>query len=190
MPETAPAQVARLVQLVAWMSQRDNDTPVTYRAAAKHFGVSEQTVRHDLDTLVHLSEEYKPWLASLTVAFTADGFVLRSQGHFRRPFRLTSVETVALVLGLAGARGGQAIATKFGKALVKTPAVARLAVSIGLGPTPGAHVEQVLAVAREASARYRKLEINYCGSGGEPGRRVVHLHQIVQRGRWWYLVAW
>src|SRR5207247_698280 len=31
---------------------------------------------------------------------------------------------------------------------------------------------------------------NYCGSGGEPGRRLVHVHQIVQRSRWWYVVAW
>ncbi len=93
MPETAPAQVARLVHLVAWMSQRDTGKPVPYRSAAKHLRVSEKTLRQDLDTLVRLTDEYKPWLSSLNVGFTADGFMLTSQGPFRRPFRLTGDET-------------------------------------------------------------------------------------------------
>ena len=71
MPETAPAQVQRLIELIAWMSQRDTNTSIPYRAAAKHLGVSKETVRRDLDALVGLSDEFKPWLASLSVG---DGY--------------------------------------------------------------------------------------------------------------------
>ncbi|HEY6783400.1 MAG TPA: WYL domain-containing protein, partial [Gemmatimonadales bacterium] len=190
MPETAPAQVSRLVHLIAWMSQRDSDGPVTYHAAAARLGVSEKTVRDDLEALVRVSEDYKPWLASLSVAFTKDGFALGSRGPFRRPFRLTPDETLALILGLAGVRGGENLASRLGNAFAKTPAAPRAAASIGLGPSPSAHVEEVLGLAREAWDRSRKLAINYCGSGGEPGRRVVQVHQIVQRQMWWYLIAW
>src|SRR5256712_11171115 len=89
MPETAPAQVQRLIELIAWMSQRDTNTSIPYRAAAKHLGVSTETVRRDLDALVSLSDEFKPWLASLTVGIVADGFVVESRRSFRRAFRLT-----------------------------------------------------------------------------------------------------
>jgi predicted DNA-binding transcriptional regulator YafY len=190
MPETAPAQVARLVHLVAWMSQRDTGKPVPYRSAAKQLRVSEGTLRQDLDTLVRLTDEYKPWLSSLNVVFTVDGFMLASQGPFRRPFRLTGDETLALILGLASARGGQMLAGKLGAVLAKSPTVGRVTATVGLGPTPSEHVEEVLGLAREALAAHRKIEINYCGSDGEPGRRVVHPHQIVQRLVWWYVIAW
>ena len=73
MPETAPAQVRRLIELIAWMSQRDTNTSIPYRVAAKHLGVSAATVRRDLDALVALSDEFKPWLASLTVGIVAEG---------------------------------------------------------------------------------------------------------------------
>jgi predicted DNA-binding transcriptional regulator YafY len=190
MAETTPAQVARLVHLVAWMSQRDTGKAVPYRAAAKQLGVSEKALRQDLDTLVRLTDEYKPWLSSLNIAFTADGFMLASQGPFRRPFRLTGDETLALILGLATVGGGQKVATKLGTVLAKNRAVERATPVIGLGPTPSEHVEEVLGLIREAIGTHRKLEINYCGSEGEPGRRVVHPHQIVQRQVWWYVIAW
>jgi proteasome accessory factor C len=190
MTETAPAQVSRLVQLIAWMSQRDTRTPVSYRAAAKHLEVSEATVRGDVETLLHLTDDYKEWLSSLSIVLTADGFLLRSRGQFQRPFRLTGDETLSLIVGLANERGGQSIAAKLGAAFAKTPAAHRASVTIGLGPTPGAHVEAVLGVARQALDTQRKMEIDYCGSGAGPSRRVIWPHQIVQRQRWWYVMAW
>jgi len=183
--------VARLVHLVAWMSQRDTGKPVPYRSAAKHLRVSEKILRQDLDTLVRLTDEYKPWLSSLNVGFTADGFMLTSQGPFRRPFRLTGDETLALIVGLATTQGGgQKLASKLGALLTKSPAMTRASATIGLGPTPSEHVEEVLGLAREAMATHRKLEISYCASKGEPRQRVIHPHQIVQRLLWWYVIAW
>src|SRR5581483_10241233 len=125
MPDPAPAQLARLVHLIAWMSQRDTGASVSYAAAARHLGVSRATIRDDLDALARLGERYRPWLASLSVAYTARGFVLGSRGPFRRPFRLTPDEALALVAGLAGVRGGPALAAKLGAALARRPAAAR-----------------------------------------------------------------
>jgi len=146
MPDTAQAQVPRLVELVAWLSQSDSAKPVTYRAAARHLGVAEQTLRRDLDVLFGLSDEHRDWLASLRVAVVAQGFAASSRGPFRRP------------LHFSGA--------------------------------PSEELEQALAVARRARDESKKLEILYCASGGEPSRRVVHVHQIVEAAGRWYVVAW
>ena len=172
------------------MSRRDTRQPLAYRAAARQLGVSVKALRQDLDAVVRLSDEYKPWLSSLSVAFTADGFALASQGHFRRPFRLTADETLTLVVGLAGARGGGQMAAKLGRALAQSPVVGRAPTSIGLGPTPTAQVEDVLALAREARDDRRRMELLYCGSTSEQRRRVVDAYQIVQRQQWWYVIAW
>src|SRR5437879_13302486 len=122
MPESAPAQAQRLIGLIAWTSQRDTNTSIPYRAAAKHLGVRTETVRRDLDALVSLSDEFKPWLASLTVGIVADGFVVESRGSFRRPFRLTPAESLALMIALAAARSGTAVAQKLGGATAGAPA--------------------------------------------------------------------
>jgi predicted DNA-binding transcriptional regulator YafY len=190
MPETATTQAVRLVELVAWMSQRDSNKPVPYRAAARRLGVTEEVIRTDLSTLVGLTDAYKPWLASLNVAILADGFVVESRGSFRRPFRLTPEEALAVVIGLAGSRGGAALAKKLGAALSAAPDADTVGRAYGLGPTPTAHLDQVLAQARQARAGRLKLEIHYCGLGAEPASRVVHVHQVVQYFGVWYVIAW
>ena len=48
MPDQAAAQVLRLIELVAWLSQRDSDGSVTYARAAARLGVSADVVRRDL----------------------------------------------------------------------------------------------------------------------------------------------
>src|SRR5256885_13654611 len=123
MPDTAQAQVPRLVGLVAWLSQCDAAKHYTYRAAARHLGVAEQTLRRDLDVLFGLSGEHRDWLASLRVAVVAQGFAASSRGAFRRPLHFRGEEGLALLLGLSGARGGHAIAQKLGPALRAAPPV-------------------------------------------------------------------
>src|SRR2546429_7211796 len=123
MPDTAQAQVPRLVELVAWLSQSDSAKPVSYRAAARHLGVGEQTLRRDLDVLFGLSDEHRDWLASLRVAVVAQGFAASSRGPFRRPLHFTGEEGLALLLGPSGARGGKAIAQKPSPALRAAPPV-------------------------------------------------------------------
>jgi predicted DNA-binding transcriptional regulator YafY len=123
------------------------------------------------------------------VAVVADGFAASSLGAFRRPLRFTGEEALALLLGLAGARGGRAIAQKLSQALGAAPPAETVDAAYAISGAPSEELEQVLAVARRARDERRKLEILYCASAGEPSRRVVHVHQMVEAGRW-YLVAW
>src|SRR5438034_10809786 len=90
MPDTAVTQAPRLIELIAWLSQGDNRGTITYKAAARKFGVSEAQIRDDLDVLVHLSDEHKDFLASVRVAIVADGFTVVSRGPFRRPIQFSA----------------------------------------------------------------------------------------------------
>src|SRR2546421_9436524 len=185
MPDPAPAKVPRLVELDAWLSQSDSAKPVSYRAAARHLGVAEQTLRRDLDVLFGLSGEHRDWLASLRVAVVAQGSAASSGGPFRRPLHFTGEEGLALLLGLSGARSGKAIAKKLSHALGAAPPVETVEAAYAISGAPSEELEQVLAVARRARDESTKLEILYCASGGEPSRRGVHGHQIGEgAGRW------
>ena len=98
MPDTAVTQAPRLIELLAWLSQRDSATTITYKAAAKRFGVSEAQIRDDLDVLVRLADEHKDFLASVRVAIVAGGFTVVSRGPFRRPIQFSNEESLALLL--------------------------------------------------------------------------------------------
>ena len=184
MPDTAATQAPRLIELIAWLSQSDTGSTITYKAAARRLGVSEQQVREDLDLLLRLSDEHKDWLASLRVAIVAGGFAVISRGAFRRPIQLTPEEGLALQLGLGAVTGGRKVAPKFykGKEAIES--------AYAIGAAPSAELDGILAVARSARDKKRKLDLLYCGSDGEPSRRVAHVHQIVENAGRWYVVAW
>ena len=184
MADTAVTQAPRLIELIAWLSQGDSRGTITYKAAAKKFGVSEAQIRNDLDVLVHLSDEHKDFLASVRVAIVADGFTVVSRGPFRRPVQFSAEEGLALLLGLGAVQGGHGVAAKFKKGTETIES------AYAIGSAPSADLDGVLAVARTARDDKRKLEILYCGSAGEPSRRIVHVHQIVEAGGRWYVIAW
>jgi predicted DNA-binding transcriptional regulator YafY len=190
MPDTAVTQAPRIVELVAWLSQSDRASAIGYRAAARHLGVSEQQIREDLDVLLELSAEHKDWLASLRVGIVADGLAVHSSGAFRRPMHFSGEEGLALLIGLAAVRGGKAVAAKFAKALRRTPPAEAVESSFAIGAAPSDELEGVLAVCRRARDEKRKLDVLYCGSAGEPSRRVVHVHQLVESFGRWYVYAW
>ncbi|MBK7784516.1 MAG: WYL domain-containing protein [Gemmatimonadetes bacterium] len=190
MAELAGTQVQRLVALVAWMSQRDTGRPVRYRDAARALAVPEALLRDDLQVLIDLTDSYKPWLSSLSVALVANGFTLSSRGAFRRPLRFSHDEALALLVGLAGLRGAGALAGKLGAGFAAAPPVTEVERSWAMGPTPAEPVAPLLALFRRARDERRKVELRYCGSRGEPSSRIVHPHQVVQAGRAWYVVAW
>jgi predicted DNA-binding transcriptional regulator YafY len=184
MPDTAVTQAPRLIELIAWLSQSDTAATISYKAAARKFGVSEQQIRDDLDVLVRLSDEHKDFLASLRVAIVADGFTVISRGAFRRPIQFSAEEGLALLLGLGAVQGGRGVAGKFKKGTETIES------AYAIGSAPSADLDGVLAVARAARDDKRKLELLYCGSGGEPSRRVAHVHQIVESAGRWYVIAW
>ena len=184
MPDTALTQTPRLIELIAWLSQSDSRGTITYKAAAKKFGVSEAQIRDDLDVLVRLSDEHKDFLASVRVAIVADGFTVVSRGPFLRPIQFSAEEGLALLLGLGAVQGGRGVAAKFKKGTETIQS------AYAIGSAPSADLDGVLAVARTARDEKRKLELLYCGSGGEPSRRIAHVHQIVESAGRWYVVAW
>ena len=184
MPDTSVTQAPRLIELIAWLSQGDSGATITYKAAARKFGVSEAQIRNDLDVLVHLSDEHKDFLASVRVAIVADGFTVVSRGPFRRPIQFSAEEGLALLLGLGAVQGGRAVAAKFRKGTETIES------AYAIGSAPSADLDGVLAVARTARDEKRKLELLYCGSDGEPSRRIAHVHQIVENAGRWYVIAW
>src|SRR5206468_11293680 len=99
MPDTSVTQAPRLIELIAWLSQGDSGATITYKAAARKFGVSEAQIRNDLDVLVHLSDEHKDFLASVRVAIVADGFTVVSRGPFRRPIQFSAEQQGQAFLG-------------------------------------------------------------------------------------------
>ncbi len=184
MPDTAVTQAPRLIELIAWLSQGDSRGTITYKAAARKFGVSEQQIRDDLDVLVRLSDEHKDFLASVRVAIVADGFTVVSRGPFRRPVQFSAEEGLALLLGLGAVQGGRGVASKFKKGTETIES------AYAIGSAPSADLDGVLAVARTARDDKRKLVLLYCGSDGEPSRRIAHVHQIVESAGRWYVIAW
>ncbi len=190
MSDLAEARIERLVSLIAWMSQRDSERPVSYRAAARYLKISEETLREDLEILVNLTESYKPWLASLGLVFEEDGFRLKSLGPFRRPLRLTREEGLALILGLLASPGGRDLALRLGRELGTQTDAGEAERNWVFGPTPQEWVARVLGQAREARDNHRKLDLTYCGSAGEPSRRVVHPYQVIHAAGLWYIIAW
>ncbi len=184
MPDTAVTQAPRLIELIAWLSQGDSGATITYKAAARKFGVSEEQIRDDLDVLVRLSDEHKDFLASVRVAIVADGFTVVSRGPFRRPIQFSAEEGLALLLGLGAVQGGRSVAAKFKKGTETIES------AYAIGSAPSADLDGVLAVARAARDEKHKLELLYCGSDGEPSRRIAHVHQIVESAGRWYVIAW
>jgi proteasome accessory factor C len=184
MPDTAVTQAPRLIELIAWLSQGDSRGTITYKAAARKLGVSEAQIRADLDVLIHLSDEHKDFLASVRVAIVADGFTVVSRGPFRRPIQFTAEEGLALLLGLGAVQDGRGVAAKFKKGTETVES------AYAIGSAPSADLDGVLAVARAARDERRKLELLYCGLDGEPSRRIVHVHQIVESAGRWYVIAW
>ncbi len=184
MPDTAVTQAPRLIELIAWLSQGDKRGTITYKAAARKFGVSEPQIRDDLDVLVRLSDEHKDFLASVRVAIVAEGFTVVSRGPFRRPIQFSAEEGLALLLGIGAVQGGRGVAAKFKKGTETIES------AYAIGSAPSAELDGVLAVARTARDEKRKLELLYCGSDGEPSRRIAHVHQIVESAGRWYVIAW
>src|SRR3989442_15038042 len=81
---------------------------------------------------------------------------------------------------------GRVVQQRFGALFAKSPAGAGAKATVGVGPTPSEHVEDLLGLAREAAATHNKVESTTAAPKGEPGQRVIHPHQIVQRLAWWY----
>jgi proteasome accessory factor C len=190
MAPIAQLQVQRIIALVAWMSQRNSQDAVSYKALAGRLGVAESTIRGDLQVLLDLTDGHKDWLSSVSVMLTASGVTLSSRGAFRRPLRLSRDEGLTLMAGLAGTAGGKALARRLGSAFGVEQADLDAGDQWAMGPIARPVLARTLSVVRQARDTRRRLRLRYCGSSGEPVDRVVHVHQVVQGSGAWYVTAW
>ena len=166
---------------------------------ADRLGVSERTLRRDVDRLRELGYP----VDSTTGA--AGGYRLASGAHMP-PLLLDDDEAVAIAVGLRAAAGASVdgIEDTSLRALAKLEQVLpdRLrrrvnAVHTNVVPLRWADAANyptidadALALLAQACRDHEEVRFEYQRRDGEEGRRLVQPHQLVSSGRKWYLVAW
>ncbi|GAA0257448.1 YafY family protein [Cryptosporangium japonicum] len=163
---------------------------------AERLGVSERTLRRDVDRLRELGY---PVDASRGVA---GGYQLRS-GTAMPPLLLDDEEAVAIAVGLRTAAGGavEGIEETSVRALTKViqvmpPRLRRRVEALRAYTVPGVFSggptvdAEALAVIASACRDDERLRFSYTARGAERTSRLVEPHRLVSLGRRWYLVAW
>jgi predicted DNA-binding transcriptional regulator YafY len=183
---------ARLLRLLSLLQTRRDWSG---SELADRLGVSERTVRRDVDRVRQLGYP-------VDAAPGSGGGYRLGTGAILPPLLLSDEEAVAVAVGLrsatlAGLSGVQESAvqalTKLEQVLpsrlrhrVHTLQSTIVALS---GAGPRADVEVLLAVA-SAARDHQQLRADYRRHDGTQSRRVLEPHRIVHAGRRWYLVAW
>jgi predicted DNA-binding transcriptional regulator YafY len=187
------ATASRLLELLALLQAR-RDWPGP--ELARRLGVSERTVRRDVDRLRRLGYP----VGSLT---GPAGRYRLAPGTAMPPLLLDEDEAVAIAVGLRTAAWSavEGIEETSLRALVKLeqvlPAHLRervrdvgataTASPAGDGPTVDAQHLALLGAARRDGERVR---FTYRRRDGDTARREVEPHALVAIGRRWYLVGW
>jgi predicted DNA-binding transcriptional regulator YafY len=183
---------ARLLQLLSLLQVRREWTGP---ALATRMGVTERTVRRDIDKLRNLGY---PIHASPGIA---GGYQLGA-GAQLPPLLLDDNEALAVALGLNSVAAGPVagIGEASVRALAKLeqvlpsrlrPKFAMLKAAVTTLPSNAASVDpQQLTVVSAAIADKRQLSFDYVKADGDAGRRLVEPYRLVDTGRRWYLVAW
>ncbi|GAA4197303.1 WYL domain-containing protein [Streptosporangium oxazolinicum] len=185
---------ARLLRLLSLLQARQ-DWPGA--ALAERLGVSERTVRRDVDRLRELGYPVNSTRGT-------DGGYRLGAGSVMPPLLLDDEEAVAVAVGLRTAAGGTiaGIEETSVRALAKLEQVlpSRLRHRVnalqtyvepvpadGPGPVVDPGVLTTLAAACRDGERVR---FDYRAHDGSAGVRIAEPHRLVSWGRRWYLVAW
>jgi proteasome accessory factor C len=190
-------RLSRLLAMVPWLLRRQG---VGLDEAARHFGISETQLVKDLELLFvcgtpgHLPDDLieADWESGQVYLGNADAIA--------RPLRLSVDEAVALLAGLRtlaqvpGLHDRAALESALTKlsAAAGDAAVAASALSASLGPAgrEGAQ-EDVLASARDAVRRHRRLHLRYLvPSRDEATERDVDPMRVLAVDGRWYLEGW
>lgn|SRR5699024_7634877 len=183
---------ARLLQLLALLQMRREWTGA---ALAERMGVTDRTVRRDIDKLRELGYPIK------ATAGVAGGYQLGS-GAQLPPLLLDDDEALAVALGLAAVAASpvSGVSEASVRALTKLEQVlpARLrrrhstlksaVTRLGI---PGHAVDpQYLTDLSAAITTGRQVSFDYERADGRRIRRLVEPYHLVDSGQRWYLVAW
>jgi predicted DNA-binding transcriptional regulator YafY len=190
--ETTTSRVLRLLTLL--QSHRFWPGP----ELAERLGVSERTLRRDIDRLRELDYRVEAMRGA------TGGYQLQA-GSDLPPLIFTSDEAIALAVAL---QSTVATASLQGATELTVAAVAKLeqvlpsrlrervramrASAVSTAPvSAGAAVDpERLAVLALACRDSEVLRLSYTAADGSPSRRRVEPRQLVQHGRRWYLVCW
>ena len=186
------SSTARLLQLLSLLQLRREWTGA---ALAERMGVTDRTVRRDIDKLRELGY---PIQASAGVA---GGYRLGA-GAELPPLLLENDEALAVALGLASVATSPVagVAESSVRALTKLEQVlpARLrsrfatlkaAVTRIGGPSDAVDPQHLTEISAAIASR-RQLSFEYERADGQRIRRVVEPYHLVDSGQRWYLVAW
>ncbi|MGP0222861.1 MULTISPECIES: helix-turn-helix transcriptional regulator [unclassified Paenarthrobacter] len=183
---------ARLLQLLSLLQVRREWTGP---ALAERMGVTERTVRRDIDKLRNLGY---PIHASPGIA---GGYQLGA-GAQLPPLLLDDNEALAVALGLNAVAAGPVagIGEASVRALAKLeqvlparlrPKFAMLKTAVTTLPSNAASVDpQHLTALSSAISDHRQVSFDYIKSDASAARRLVEPYRLVDTGRRWYLVAW
>jgi predicted DNA-binding transcriptional regulator YafY len=188
------ATSARLLRLLSLLQARRHWTNAEL---AERLGVSDRTVRRDVDRLRNLGYPVDAEIGA------AGGYRL-GVGAALPPLLLDDDEAVAVAVGLRTAANGSVagIEETSVRALAKLERVlpprlrhrvgalhAATVPLVGAGPTVD---PDLLTTAATGCRDHERLRFAYRSGGDDPteSERRVEPHKLVHTGRRWYLVAW
>ncbi|MBO4275626.1 helix-turn-helix transcriptional regulator, partial [Microbispora triticiradicis] len=183
---------ARLLRLLSLLQARRDWPGATL---ADQLGVSERTVRRDVDRLRELGYPVESTRGT-------DGGYRLVAGTAMPPLLLDDDEAVAAAIGLRAAAGVAGVEEAAERAAAKLEQVlpSRLRRRVGALQThsepvppdrPGPAIDPaVLGVLAAACRDRERLRFDYRAHDGSSGVRIVEPYRLVSWGRRWYLVAW
>ncbi len=191
---TSQAQVRRLLSLVPYLREHDG---VAMTEVAAAFGISEKTLREDLNVLWMCG---MPGLAPGDLididmdAVDGEGVIhLSNADYLTRPLRLAADEALALVLALRTLRevAGPGRREVVDRALKKLEAAGDLTAAGQASVAVAAGRDDVRARIDEALHRLKRLDLTYdVASRGETTRRQVDPIRVFVLEGYGYLEAW
>jgi predicted DNA-binding transcriptional regulator YafY len=164
---------------------------------AARLGVSERTVRRDIDRLRDLGYQVD------AAPGVAGGYQLAAGAHLP-PLLFDDDEAVALAVGLRSAAGASiegieesalGVMAKLEQMLPdhlrrRVDAVHSGVSVLRWSPTTPAVAAATLATLTQACRDREEVRFEYRRRDGDESSRLVRPHQLVSAGRRWYLVAW
>lgn len=164
---------------------------------AERLGVTERTVRRDIDRLRQLGY-------SVDAGPGVDGGYRLAVGTHVPPMMFDDDEAIALVVGLRGAASAAidgiedttvALLAKLDTILPdrlrRRVDALRTSMEVMRWQPSGVSVSpDALAVLSLGCRDREEVRFDYARRDGEESRRLVQPHQLVSAGRRWYLVAW
>lgn len=189
---TAAERLDRTLAIVPWVANQPDGT-ASIREISERFAIDADDLR---DCLIITSmvgiHPYTPDLL-INAIVDADTVTIDLPDYFRRPLRLTTEQTFALLtsakalLSVPGADRSSALARGLEKVLGSLGEGSETAVEVGIDTAP----DEITELLRSAIESSSTVEITYYSYGrDDTGSRRVDPWLIHSEGGHWYLQGW